>query len=314
MAIGVLFAALSSLAIAFTASALLAIWASATLGATRRISASSKTAIGAVSSVFTMTSVSLATMGTIIIVSARLLQPDAEPPGDPSPPQLIFDPGGQLTQPLNVAISVDLRLDEPPHEACIQIILNGPGLTSSPGWHLQVANIDAHIETGMHQTPSSKGRYELWTEDPSKAHALICRPDPQGVFVTTSGSSSIVTLADFSVIVGDMPIDPAPDITVRTSLSNMPDWGIDFGPSPISPQSDYKNWYWKNVTGVNEVNSVSNTPTLRVHSLSEASQEHSSEFTSGVLYGLGAAAWVAAIQEGLNHWSRQRTRRRGRAA
>lgn len=300
----------------FLFAAFLAVWITAASDSIGPLCRPLKNVIGAVGAAFTMTSVLLAITGIGIATSAWFLQPATGLPSDPNPPQFTFEPGPEgLAQPLDVFISVDLRSPEPPYEeSCINIALGGPGLTQSRGWRLRVSGTDVPPVTDMHKSSSSKGEYQLWTENPADAHADMCWPTSQGTFVSTRGSNSIVALAEFSVIVGDIPVGPNPDVTVNSSLFDVPDWTIDSGPPPAPSKSDYKNWYWKSISGVYEVNTINNTPTLRVHSVAEASQEHTHEFLSGVFYGVGAAAGVAALQEGLNRWSeeiRRRTRGSG---
>lgn len=286
-------------------------------GAPRRIFDLAKVATGAVGAAFTMTSIPLAIMGVVIASTARLLQPAAELPTDPTPPEITFEPAGDLTQPLIVNISVNLRPASviPVKQECIDISLAGPAVTSSKGWHLNISAPDATPVTAMHESSPSKGEYELWTDKPSDARAYMCWAfRERNPFVHTSGSNSAVALANFSIPTGD-PFTPHPDpqVTINSSLRNTPGWAIDAGPSPNWPKSDSKDWYWQTIAGVNELYSLQATPTLRVHDVTEASQEHAHEFLSGILYGVGAAAGVAALQEGLNCWSGEVRRRRAQA-
>ncbi|WP_159048889.1 hypothetical protein [Streptomyces sp. NRRL B-3648] len=263
------------------------------------------------------TALLLACMGVAIIGIAFSLAPEEHTPAAPARPSFAIKPSPEaklLTQPISVLIAVGRGGSS---GECAKFTAYGPGLQDAPGWHVVIKADDrATLVPGSMKILSRQSvggitTYELASTDVVQAVAAanVCWRDLPNMVVARRGSSSIIAMPNFYVDENFPAFSqkPNPEIAVDAYLdTEEPDWAVDAGLAPDSQQSSSNEWVWYRSMEAGYTHQAGSTATLVVHSISDAASDHQREFMSGILFGVGAAALVASIQELLNQQQKEK--------
>ncbi|MFD5437341.1 hypothetical protein ACFWJ4_34980 [Kitasatospora sp. NPDC127067] len=267
------------------------------------------------------TAFSLAFLGVTVGCLAWLITPDANGPKTPRSPIFAIKPGpnNEALAPggaePSVTASIAVRAEQGAG-MCAQFYVSGAAL-DVPGWQIEVAAepemlihsnvMSIHPAGGSSFYVLSRGPGFVNTGEDEKGEpdVHLCWNHPgDPTVVSHRGSRAAINMPNFYV--DWRSGKPPPDasnvrVSIKAQLDDIgDDWAVDSGTAPNPQLSTAKHWVWESPIDASDTRKDGSPATLQVHSLGEAESEHNREFYSGIFYGVGAAALIAAIQERLN--------------
>ena len=272
-----------------------------------------------------MTAIVLCALGIGTGAWAFYIRPDsAIPQPGTSVIELIFGPAHLARSPINV----DLTLAEDWHTllgpvTAVSLIINltGPDLTHF-GWEL-VGHVPSGVQAGtitgdshalrithargeddVYATPGAVRRGSFLVE--LKWYNL--HSGPMQVEGANLAAQFPILLVENQGSPGSANTSlPAPSVSLSRRLEPQGDYAYLGGlpPDHQQPGLPLSEWSWNPVTlhkayGSASVAAVTLPLTVEARSATADEQVHSAEFQSGVLFGVAAAALIAAIQEFVN--------------
>jgi len=247
-------------------------------------------------------------------VYAAVLRPHtAIPSPGLSSSTLMFGPAHHARSPITAQQVMSVGpADQPNDTVNLGITLVGDDLRY-PGWRL-IASVPPGVRIVGWLPDDSRpvfrnmagGTFVVVTPGPVRARAY-------SVLLTWNGLDSGPLRVQGANLVAAFPnltvanqAPSAPTLTVSRLLQpNRSDYAYLGGPLPDHQDSD--SWSWKPQTGVG-AEFLTLVPPLTVEARSVVTDEeaHSAEFLSGILFGVAAAALIAAIQEFVNSGRREK--------
>ncbi|MFI1763023.1 hypothetical protein ACH41H_13365 [Streptomyces sp. NPDC020800] len=215
-----------------------------------------------------------------------------------------------MSKPISVSMTVE--------DECVSLEVTGDGLSAQP-WQLEVLGdardtvtapdmrIVAESESDNNETIRylSPGRSKS-----HEAQAWLCWMGMKNPVVEKRGSVEDINLPAFYVDQHRTGISQEPDVQVSIRADWHPDsdLAVDAGTAPDARLSSAGDWVWKTSIGATETSPDGSVAEVQAHSVTGAARDHRREFLSGALLGVGAAAIIAALQEGLNRCRHDRPR------
>ena len=269
----------------------------------------------------------LACAGIFLLACAFQEIPETQSPDEPKPSVVSFvvSPHEKKLKQLDVRVVAFLPKRwgrRQGNRECELIRFTGSEVKSTKGWHVNVEVPKEHdiipkerriraLYTTMIDGPPKKipktdrERIDFRPRRGQRSQVSICWPAAKALLITTRGSKSAISMPVVNILRGTKPAQlPGKPVRILAMLGQcdckwwVKDWAVDSGSYP-TPAQGSQIWAWRY--------SISTQPPLyspsvelRVHRIGKAEEDHAQEFTSGALFGVAAAAFVAATQEGLN--------------
>jgi hypothetical protein len=265
--------------------------------------------------------------GSLILGCGWLIQPDDSVPNIPNPVvELQFSGDHQARSAIRVDLYLtrDGSLNGDGHQGSSLLIdIRGDDLRQ-PGWTVQaVVPRGVRVNGATDNNDIVQGRVDQFGETDEDLVIFQPGPEPSGRFgplliwdgdvhgpVQVEGANLVAAFP--AVVVSsyrkpdsdDSTSPPKPEVSVSYFLSPSSDFAFVAGPQPDTSQKYL--WTWAPQTGQVGPGEVGVPPTIEAHSVSIDAKLHNHEFTGGILYGVGASAIVAGIQEWLTNRRRSR--------
>lgn len=266
---------------------------------------------------FTSTVIVMGLASGLIFFLAFRFEPDQGIPNRPGAIAFQIVPKHLISQPISANITV---YDWGGKQVCMFFHAEGQGLGSTK-WELEVSRVPASplrnidLSTKMTSVVNGSGSYVLSPDarQPNTADVRLCWKTSEGIVLTSRGSNTAIDMPAFGVwevfVDENSPKKPNPPLKVTAELyTDHQDWTVDSGDAPNEHLSVPGHWVWESTTGAWDNAGGGPTAQLNVRSVNDAENEHQREFISGILFGVGAAAAVAVIQEFLNNFRHLRLR------
>jgi hypothetical protein len=262
----------------------------------------------------------LIALALVTVIYAAVLRPDtALPQPASSSIQVTFGPTHLTSSPITMSLSLG---QGPSYSGggttvTLDVTLIGTDF-KYPGWQLL-----AYVPTGVHLVGSPNNNPQTGQLVPHLAAggaSVYVKPGAQrdGTYsmslywndlnsgpLRVRGANLVASFPDVAVENQDASPVPPPNVTLSRQLQPGSDYAYLGGPPP--DHQDRFTWSWNPQT-VNGGSGTAPLPslTLEARSATVDEQSHNDEFLSGILFGVAAAAFIAAIQELMNSARRRK--------